>query len=306
MKPLIKYRGGKSREIPYLEKHIPHFKGRYIEPFFGGGALFFHLQPEKSIINDINTKLMEFYKDVKENFDHLKEELTAVEHIYHENRWRFEQLKSRAPEDRVHDPNEDFYYAMRDMFNGLMEKKYSNALLYFFINKTAYSGMIRHNAKGEFNVPYGRYVRLNTSLVTKNHSTLLAKSEIYNVDYKEILKITTKDDFVFLDPPYDCIFSDYGNTEHKEGFGEVNQRELAAQYKCLECPALMVIGRTPLTQELYDGMIVDEYQKSYAVNIRNRFKSAASHILVSNYESYRKDYLFPKTESLEDRMSWQS
>ena len=60
MKPLIKYRGGKSKEIPYLIKHIPKYNGRYIEPFFGGGALFFHLKPQKAIINDINSNSFRF------------------------------------------------------------------------------------------------------------------------------------------------------------------------------------------------------------------------------------------------------
>jgi DNA adenine methylase len=169
------------------------------------------------------------------------------------------------------------------MFNELTEKKYSDALLYFFINKTAYSGMIRYNAKGEFNVPYGRYVNLNTSLVTKSHSKLLANTEIYNLDYSEIFKMATEDDFMFLDPPYDCVFSDYGNVEHKDGFNEKHHIELANQYKNLKCKALMVIGRTPLTEKLYGDYIVDEYGKSYTVNIRNRFKSKASHILISNY-----------------------
>ena len=71
MKPLVKYRGGKSKEIPHLEKHIPHFNGRYIEPFFGGGAMFFYLEPKNAIINDINAKLMAFYKGVKLDFETL-------------------------------------------------------------------------------------------------------------------------------------------------------------------------------------------------------------------------------------------
>lgn len=74
MKPLVKYRGGKSKEIPHLIKHIPSFEGRYIEPFFGGGALFFYLEPKKAIINDINSKLISFYLGVKNNFDTLKKE----------------------------------------------------------------------------------------------------------------------------------------------------------------------------------------------------------------------------------------
>jgi len=283
MKPLVKYRGGKSKEIPRLIKHIPKFGGRYIEPFFGGGAFFFHLEPKRAIINDINSKLISFYLGVKNDFETLKNELTEIEKIYTINRKKFEELKIRTPDKRVEDDNEPLYYQIRDMFNELTEKKYSNALLYFFINKTAYSGMIRYNAKGEFNVPYGRYTNLNTSLVTKSHSKLLANAEIYNLDYFEIFKMATKDDFMFLDPPYDCVFSDYGNVEHKDGFDEKNHIELANQYKQLKCKALMVIGRTPLTEKLYGDMIVDEYGKSYAVNIRNRFKSEANHILISNY-----------------------
>lgn len=295
MKPLVKYRGGKSKEIPHLIKHIPKYSGRYIEPFFGGGALFFHLEPKKAIINDINSKLISFYLGVKNNFETLKTELTEIEKVYKINRRKFEELKGKTPDKRVEDDNEPLYYQIRDMFNDLTEKKYSDALLYFFINKTAYSGMIRYNAKGEFNVPYGRYANLNTSLVTKSHSKLLSNTEIYNLDYSEIFKMATADDFMFLDPPYDCVFSDYGNVEHKDGFNEINHIELANYYKQLKCKALMVIGRTPLTEKLYGDMIVDEYGKSYAVNIRNRFKSEASHILISNYGNEAKKH-FPQLE----------
>jgi len=295
MKPLIKYRGGKSKEIPHIEKHIPQFSGRYIEPFFGGGALFFYLEPKKAIINDINSKLMAFYTGVQSNFELLRKELDEIEKLYVLNRKKFEKLKSSTPDLRVEDDNEALYYQLRDMFNGLTAKKYSDALLYFFINKTAYSGMIRYNAKGEFNVPYGRYANLNTTLVTKAHSNLLATAEIHNLDYQQIFGMAEKDDFMFLDPPYDCIFSDYGNEEYKEGFNEENHIELSNRYKHLPCKALMVIGRTPVTEKLYGDMIVDEYGKSYAVNIRNRFKSSATHIVISNYgdEAGRR---FPKLE----------
>lgn len=295
MKPLLKYRGGKSKEIPHIEKHIPFFRGRYIEPFFGGGAMFFYLEPKKAIINDINSKLMMFYKSVKLDFDPLQKELSEIEKIYRINRKKFEELKSKTPTKKVNDNNEALYYQIRDMFNDLTNKKYSDALLYFFINKTAYSGMIRYNSKGEFNVPYGRYANLNTSLVTKAHSQLLFNAEIYNCDYKNIFEMAKEDDFMFLDPPYDCTFSDYGNVEHKDGFNEKNHTELANAYKRLKCKALMVIGRTPLTEKLYKNMIVDEYGKTYAVNIRNRFKSEASHIVISNYGNVVKKQ-FPELE----------
>lgn len=293
MKPLVKYRGGKSKEIPQIIKHIPQFDGRYIEPFFGGGALYFHLEPKKAIINDINVKLIAFYNGVKTDYNKLRIELDEIEKIYSINRRSFEELKSKTPELRVEDDNDTLYYQIRDMFNDLSEKKYSDTLLYFFINKTAYSGMIRYNSKGEFNVPYGRYTNINTSLVTNAHHKLLSNTDIFNLDYSNIFKMAEEDDFMFLDPPYDCIFSDYGNTEHKDGFNEKNHTELANAYKKLKCKALMVIGRTPLTEKLYGDMIVDEYGKSYAVNIRNRFKSTATHILISNYGNVAKKH-FPE------------
>jgi len=235
--------------------------------------------------------LMSFYKGVKSNFDLLSKELKEIERIYIINRKKFEELKAKTPHLRVDDKNETLYYQIRDMFNGITEKKYSDALLYFFINKTAYSGMIRYNNKGEFNVPYGRYSNLNTTLVTKAHSMLLANAEIYNLDYKNIFKMVNEDDFVFLDPPYNCVFSDYGNAEYKDGFNEKNHTELSESFKSLTCKALMVIGRTPLTEELYDDFIIDEYGKSYAVNIKNRFKSTATHIIISNYGNIASKYI---------------
>lgn len=264
-------------------QHISRFEGRYVEPFMGGGALFFYLEPRKAILNDVNSKLISFYRGVRDDYGRLRKELDEVETIYEANRKAFEKAKALNPSARADDANEEMYYRLRDMYNGTIEKTYSDALLYFYINKTAYSGMIRYNAKGEFNVPFGRYAHLNTHLVTRAHSLLLQSAEIYNADYSEIFDMCRPDDFVFLDPPYDCIFSDYGNSQATSGFGEDDHRRLAADFANLPCKALMVIGRTKLTEELYRGSILDEYDKNYAVNIRNRFKASARHIIVTNY-----------------------
>lgn len=91
------------------------------------------------------------------------------------------------------------------------------------------------------------------------------------------------EDFIFLDPPYDCIFSDYGNSEYADGFGEAEHRRLAADFKNLSCKALMIIGKTNLISDLYQGYIKDEYFKSYSVNIRNRFKSQTQHLIITNF-----------------------
>jgi len=283
MKPIIKYRGGKSKEIPHFIEYVPNFTGRYIEPFFGGGAVYFHLEPNNAIINDINTRLMDFYMAVQQNYPMLRDELLGIEELYTANRLAFEELKKQHPTERVEDANEELYYNLRDMFNGIVETEYSQAALYYFINKTAYSGMIRFNAKGEYNVPYGRYKNFNTRIITEQHSILLQRAQIHNDDYQAIFNLTQNNDFVFLDPPYDCIFSDYGNDEYKDGFNEDNHRQLAQDFNNLGCPTMMVIGSTPLTRELYGNHIVGEYDKNYAVNIRNRFHSEARHLIVTNY-----------------------
>ncbi len=268
-------------------RYVPPFDGRYVEPFFGGGALFFHLEPGKAIINDINPRLMGFYRGVRDDYPRLRRELDEIEQTYGRNREVFDALKALHPGERVEDKNEELYYRLRAMFNEAARKDYTDATLYYYINKTAYSGMIRYNAKGDFNVPFGRYAHLNTKAVTLAHSWLLQRAEILNTDYSEVFNRCRGDDFVFLDPPYDCAFSDYGNEEYREGFAEADHRRLANDFANLPCKALMVIGHTPMTEALYKGCIVDEYEKSYAVNIRNRFKSAARHIVVANYKEAR-------------------
>ena len=283
MKPMIKYRGGKSKEIPNIMWHIPRFTGRYVEPFLGGGALFFHLEPREAIVNDINGRLIKFYIGVRDCFPKLREELDELEQLYRQHRAEFDALKAENPNERVPDRNEEMYYHLRAQFNGTEAQRYSEAALYYYINKTAYSGMIRYNANGEFNVPFGRYPHLNTDAVSLSHSLLLRRAEVCNDDYSKIFALCKEDDFVFLDPPYDCTFSDYGNQEHRGGFNEEEHRRLARAFYELPCKALMVIGRTPLIEELYGDDIVDEYDKSYAVNIRNRFKAGAQHVIVMNY-----------------------
>ena len=180
--------------------------------------MFFYLEPKKAIINDINSRLMNFYRGVRDEYSGLRRELDEIEALYKENRKSFDALKSMHPSERVEDKNEEMYYALRAMYNGLTDKKYSDALLYFYINKTAYSGMIRYNVRGEFNVPFGRYKQLNTSVVTEAHSRLLKNAEIYSMDYRPVFDKCKENDFVFLDPPYDCVFSDYGNEEYRDGF----------------------------------------------------------------------------------------
>ena len=283
MNPMLKYRGGKSREIPQFEKYIPESFSTYIEPFLGGGAVFFHLEPERAIINDVNERLISFYQCVRNQYAAMRAELDQIQEIYERNQADYKIRKAQAPEERIPNANEELYYRIRDMYNGKIPSEYLDGVLYFFINKTAYSGMIRFNSNGEYNVPFGRYPNLNTKMITVEHSQLLQGAEVMQQDYAAVFDRAQPDDFMFLDPPYDCVFNDYGNIDMMNGFDEEQHRRLAADFRNLSCRALMVIGKTPLTEELYGKYIRDEYCKNYAVNIRNRFKNDAKHIVVMNY-----------------------
>lgn len=282
MNPVLKYRGGKSREIPHFLQYIPDDFDRYIEPFFGGGAVFFHLEPANAIINDANARLMTFYQQLRDDYSTMRIQLDELQKQYEANQAEFKKLKSKAPDERMPNSNEALYYHIRALFNRPNDS-FLDGVLYFFINKTAYSGMIRYNNSGEYNVPFGHYPNFNTKLITRQHSELLKRAELFNLDYSDIFNMAGENDFIFLDPPYDCVFNDYGNVDMMNGFDEIEHRRLAADFRNLPCRALMIIGKTPLTEELYGDYIFDEYYKNYSVNIRNRFNNDKMHIVVKNY-----------------------
>lgn len=283
MKPVLKYRGGKYKEIPNFLSYIPKSFDTYFEPFLGGGALFFYLAPKKAIINDINERLIQFYRELQSNPEQVRRQLDELQETYEHNQREYEYLKSLDPDKRVENKNEALYYKIRDMYNNKKFNEYLDSVVYFFINKTAYSGMLRFNTQGEYNVPFGRYTNFNTHLITPEHFSLIKTANITCGDYSKSFETAKEEDFMFLDPPYDCIFNDYGNIDFKNGFDEGQHRRLAADFRNLNCKALMIIGKTALTEELYGKYVKGEYEKSYAVNIKNRFKSESKHIIVTNY-----------------------
>ena len=222
------------------------------------------------------------YQQLRDDYPTMRTQLDALQQLYEANQAEFKRLKALTPDERVPNANENLYYRMRELFNH-PDDTFLDGVLYFFINKTAYSGMIRYNNNGEYNVPFGRYPNLNTKLVTQQHSELLQRAELFNLDYSDIFDMAEADDFIFLDPPYDCVFNDYGNIDMMNGFDEAEHRRLATDFRNLQCRALMVIGKTPLTEELYGEYIFDEYYKNYSVNIKNRFNNDKMHIIVKNY-----------------------
>lgn len=279
MLPILKYAGGKRRELPYILPHIPQYTGRYIEPFFGGGALYFHLEPQNAIINDLNPSLIDFYTSVRNNYSQLRTDLEQIKELY----------------DACHNMTDKskLYSQLRNAYNHTLNTDNSNSnvrldklcqsSLYYCMNKLSFSGLMRYNSKGEYNVSFGQRKTLNISFVSEKHSSLLQKSAIYNLDYQKIFDLIQPEDFVFLDPPYDCIYTDYGNQQYQStGFTREDQEVLAQAIKSLSCKWLLVINKTPLTEHLYKDLIISEYNKNYAIKIKNRINNAAVHLIVSN------------------------
>jgi len=179
IKPFLKWAGGKTQLIPVLSKYIPTNYNKYIEPFIGGGAFFFYLNPKKAIISDSNEELITTYKAVRDDV----EEIIAILNGYKNE--------------------ESFFYKIRTL-NPFKLSNTERAARLIYLNKTCFNGLYRVNKKGDFNVPYGKRIGdfLNREQL-RYSSEFLQKVEIFHSDYFTTLKkYAEKGDFIFLDPPY--------------------------------------------------------------------------------------------------------
>ena len=207
VKPFLKWVGGKRKLIPQLEAKFPKYiksnEFTYVEPFLGGGAMFFYLitkyNIKKAYLNDLNDKLIDCYQNVKDHSERLIKQLKKLEKDY----YSFEDRKS-------------YYYEKRDEFNSSKLSIKKSALL-IFLNKTGFNGMYRENSKGEYNIPVGS---MNNPLICdedliQNISNVLNNNDIeFSSKSFEELIIDKKNIFYYLDPPYMPIsktssFTDY-------------------------------------------------------------------------------------------------
>lgn len=282
MKPIIKYCGGKSREIKYFAKYFPDSFETYYEPFLGGGAVFFEFMPKNAFLSDSNRQLMNFYKDFSKHYTRIRRELEGLAAEFRLNQMEYELEKKINPKEHVVNRNENRYYLFRSAMNGHRYCDYSSATIYYYINRLAYAGLTRFNSKGEFNAPFGHYKKFSIENADLSHAQLLQQAELkcckYKYAFERACGADSTKNFMFLDPPYDGVFSNYGTP-----FGEKEHRELAQDFKNLSCKALMVIGKTPLTEELYRGYIKNEYGVKYAIDIKNRMPRNNGHLIITNY-----------------------
>lgn len=179
IKPFLKWAGGKTQLLTELSEFIPFDFNKYIEPFLGGGALYFFLNPRKAVIADLNEELIITYQAIQNNVNEVVEKLKEYKH------------------------EESFYYKIRALKPQNLSLSERAARL-IFLNKTCFNGLYRVNKKGEFNVPYGKGNGefLNEESL-RNANEFLQGTEIIYSDYLGLLKNHAKEgDFVFLDPPY--------------------------------------------------------------------------------------------------------
>ena len=185
MKPIVKYQGGKTRELPLIKTLLPQNYDTVLEPFAGGAAVSFALG-HRCILNDMNDALINMYQQVSHP--------TTFHEVFSHVNW----LKTLE-----HDDLSVEYYKARDYINGKHVDPYTWPVAYITVRQFCCSGMERYNAKGKFNVPFGHYKKFSCNL-DWNHMKFLHQSgsSIYHGDFAPIFDMATEDDFIFIDPPY--------------------------------------------------------------------------------------------------------
>ncbi|MGD9786519.1 MAG: Dam family site-specific DNA-(adenine-N6)-methyltransferase [Sulfuricellaceae bacterium] len=232
-KPLLKWAGGKTQLLNELLAKTPKKFGRYIEPFFGGGALFFALKPRGAVVADSNPELVNLYRAVADDVEGVVESLASYQNT------------------------EEAFYAARGLDWTCLSPTEAAART-IFLNRTCFNGLYRVNRKGQFNVPFGRYKnpKILDEEALRAASALLRETTIIHGDYKDVLRMhALPGDFVFLDPPYLPI-SAYADFKRytKEQFYEEDHVELANEVQRLHdlgCHVHLTNSKHPLVHELY-------------------------------------------------------
>ena len=184
MKPVIKYQGGKTKELSRIKEFAPTDFKRIVEPFCGGSAVSLHYG-DTCILNDVNKAVINLYREIgSDNYPTIQKTI--------------DEIKTYD-----HDKLEEIFYSSRDIINDPNE--YSDleyAIAYIVVRQLCFSGMERYNSEGKFNVPFGHYKKMSCNLSPDHHNFFTKKATIYNRDAIDIINECTEDDWIFLDPPY--------------------------------------------------------------------------------------------------------
>lgn len=275
IKPFVKWAGGKTQLLEAIEKHLPKFFNRYFEPFVGGGALLFKLQPKFFSINDMNQELVSVYECFQRDdlFDGLKEEL-----ITHEK-----------------NHSEEYYYKVRDMDKNQLFKAlpiYIRAARMIYLNKSCFNGLYRVNSKGFYNVPFGKKDKVNCfdrdNFESLHNFFKSRKCVVTNNDFEQAVRNAKSGDFVYFDPPYDTWDDKNSFTSYdKNGFGKDAQIRLANVYKELSKRGVYVMlsnHNTNFIRELYKDFHINVVPAKRMINSNAKGRGAVEEVLITNYE----------------------
>ena len=271
VQPVLKWAGGKRQLLPEISKYIPKKITTYYEPFLGGGAVLFHLQHKKAVINDFNTELINMYNVIKYNLEELIEDLEK------------------------HKNEEEYFYYIRALdrtleFNNLTNVQKASRIIY--LNKTCYNGLFRVNSSGEFNTPFGKYK--NPNIV--NEITLRAVSKylndndvtLLNGDFEDALKNIRKGSFVYFDPPYHPISDSSSFTGYTlDGFSKEDQERLKKLCdKLTEKGVRFLLSNSsaPFILDLYKDYKVELVNATRSINSNGAKRGEINEVLVRNYE----------------------
>lgn len=270
--PFLKWAGGKRQLLNQIKERMPKEYNDYYEPFIGGGAVLFELQPEKATINDINTSLINVYRQVKDNTDEFIELV--------------KKLDSEMWED-----GKEYYLDIREKYNDkLLKKEYDLELaaLFTFMNKHCFNGLYRVNKKGLFNVPYNKSRRTSIEEEAIRETAKYLKTvNILEGDFEEACKNAKKGDFIFFDSPYAPLNPTSFEAYTKEGFDVESHKRLAKLYDKLTergCYCMLTNHNTEFINELYSnkGYRID------VVSVKRMINSDASNrkgeeVIICNY-----------------------
>jgi len=300
-RPYLKWAGGKTQLLFELEKRLPssikesRIIERYVEPFVGGGAMFFYLknyyQVRESLLLDINPELIIAYQVIQRDHHKLIALLMSMEE---------EHLK------KSEDARKDNFYRIRDEFNQnrllINYEEYgdewiSRAASLIFLNKTCFNGLFRLNSKGEFNVPFGRYKnpRICDEVNLQAVHQALKKTEIQCADFTQARQYINEDTLVYLDPPYRPLNSTSHFTNYsRERFSDLDQKKLAKFYREMDSRgAYLILSNSDpknndpndnFFDELYHGYEIERVPAKRNINSNITRRGEIKELIIRNFK----------------------
>lgn len=271
-KPIVKWAGGKRQLLSKIRRMIPADFGCYFEPFLGGGAVLFALQPRNAVVNDINQELINMYRVVRDNPSELVKLLKS-----------YENSKEAYLNIRSWDRNAATYAMLSPL---------QRASRLIYLNKTCFNGLYRVNSKNQFNVPYANPSHPDIVNEKKIHavSEYLCNNdvELCCYDFGEVLSNVETNDFVYLDPPYDPLSQTSSFTSYSSGgFDRDEQKRLK---KCCDmindrgAKFLLSNSSTEFIAELYKNYRIKTVKAKRAVNSDGEGRGEIDEVLVYNYD----------------------